>query len=70
MGLRVSMHPGGGFAIEGDLDASVVRYTREVAEYAEGLSEVDERTREATLEVVERELEKLRASTESAYSPA
>jgi len=67
MGLRVHKHPGGGFTIEGDLDASVVRYTQEIAEYAEGLREVDERTREAPLEVVEQELEKLRASTESAY---
>jgi hypothetical protein len=41
----------------------VVRYTQEVAEYARRLSEVDERTREAPLEMVEEELEKLRAST-------
>ena len=66
MGLRVSKHPGGGLTIEGDLDASVVRYTQEVAEHARRLSEVDERTREAPLEMVEEELEKLRASTGSA----
>jgi hypothetical protein len=66
MGLRVILQAGGGFSIEGDLDASVVRYTQEVAEYAERLQEVDERTREAPLDVVERELERVRASMESA----
>ena len=60
------MHPGGGITIEGEMDASVVRYTQEIAEFAEKLKEIDERTREAPLEVVERELERLRASTESA----
>jgi site-specific DNA recombinase len=66
MGLRVILQAGGGFSIEGDLDASVVRYTQEVAEYAERLQEVDERTRNAPLDVVERELERVRASMESA----
>jgi len=66
MGLRVHVRVGGGFTIEGDLDASVVRYTQEIAEYAERLREVDERTREAPLRVVERELGNARASMQSA----
>ena len=45
MGLRVLLQAGGRFTIEGDLDASVVRCTQEIAEYADRLREVDERTR-------------------------
>jgi hypothetical protein len=44
--------------IEADLDASVIRYTQEVAEYAERLLGVGERTRDAPLDVVKRELER------------
>jgi hypothetical protein len=44
----------------------VVRYTQEVAEYAERLQEVDERTRDAPLDVVEWRLERVRASMDSA----
>jgi hypothetical protein len=44
----------------------VVRYTQEVAEYAERLQEVDERTRDAPLDVMEWRLERVRASMDSA----
>jgi site-specific DNA recombinase len=60
MGLKVFLRPDGGYAVEGDLDASVVRYTQEVAEFAERLSEADKRTRHAPLDEVERELERVR----------
>jgi site-specific DNA recombinase len=59
-GLKVFLHPDGGYAVEGDLDASVVRYTQEVAEFADRLAEADERTRRASLDEVERELERVR----------
>jgi hypothetical protein len=48
----------------------VVSYTQEGAEYAEKLQEEDERTRDAPLDVVERELERVRASMESAPARA
>jgi hypothetical protein len=48
--------------MEGDLGRKCGRYTQEVAEYAERLQEVDERTRDAPLDVVERGLERVRAS--------
>ena len=60
MGLNVFLHPDGGYAIEGDLNAGVVRYTQEVAEFAERLAEADERTRRASLDEVERELARVR----------
>ena len=44
----------------------MVRYTQEVAEYAERLQEVDERTRDAPLDVMEWRLERVRASMDSA----
>jgi hypothetical protein len=53
IGLKVFLHPDGGYTVEGDLDASAVRYTQEVAE-------ADERTRRAPLDEVERELERVR----------
>ena len=52
--------PDGSYVIEGDLDAGVVRYTQEVAEFTERLAEADERTRRAPLDEVERELERVR----------
>ena len=60
MGLKVCLYPDGGYAVEGDLDSSVVRYTQEVAEFADRLAEADERTRCAPLDEVERELERVR----------
>ena len=54
------LYPDGGYAVEGDLDSSVVRYTQEVAEFAERLADADERTRCAPLDEVERELERVR----------
>jgi hypothetical protein len=60
MGLKVFLHPDRGYTVEGDLDASVVRYTQEVAEFADRLPEADERTRRASLDEVERELERVR----------
>ena len=66
MSLAAYRRSDGSLSIEGDLDASVVRYTQEVAEYADRLREVDERTRDAPPEVVERELGRVRASMGSA----
>ena len=60
MGLKAFLYPDGGCAVEGGLDASVVRYTQEVAEFAERLAEADERTRHAPLDEVERELARVR----------
>ena len=33
MGLLVLLRPDGGFSIEGNLDAAVVRYTEEITEW-------------------------------------
>jgi hypothetical protein len=52
--------PDGLTSIEGSFDANVIRLTREVEEYAKTLMLVDERVREAPLEVVERELVRVR----------
>jgi hypothetical protein len=60
MGLKAFLYPDGGCAVEGGLDASVVRYTQEVAEFAERLAKADERTRHAPLDEVERELARVR----------
>ena len=65
--IFVLLRPDGGFSIEGNLDAAVVRYTEEVAEYAERLEKADERIRNArpegkaaSLDRVERELARVR----------
>ena len=60
IGLKVFLYPDGGYTVEGGLDASAVRYTQEVAEFAERLAEADECTRRAPLDEVERELERVR----------
>jgi hypothetical protein len=52
--------------MEGDLGRKRGRYTQEVAEYAERLQEVDERTRDAPLDMVECKLERVRDSMDSA----
>lgn len=60
LGLVAWVAPDGPVEIEGSFDADVIRLTREVEEYARSLMEVDERTREAPLDVVERELARVR----------
>jgi hypothetical protein len=60
LGLVGWVSPEGLVSIEGSFDAIVIRLTHEVEEYARALMEVDERVREAPLEVVERELARVR----------
>ena len=60
MGLRVVLHPDGGFSLEGEVSANMVRMSEEVTEFAEQLMEADERTRSAPLDAVERELARVR----------
>ena len=52
--------------MEGDLGRKRGRYTQEVAQCAERRQEVDERTRDAPLDVIEWRLERIRASMDSA----
>jgi site-specific DNA recombinase len=47
MGLRVLVHPDGGFEIEGAFDADLMRLSPEVEEYAAGLREIEGRLDEA-----------------------
>ena len=60
LGLVARVSPEGLVSIEGSFDESAIRLTREVEEYAKALMEVDERVKEASLEVVERELVRVR----------
>ncbi len=60
LGLVAWVSPDGVVGIEGSFDADVMRLTREVEEYARALMEVDERTRNASLDAVEQELARVR----------
>ena len=60
LGLVAWVSPDGPVCIEGSFDADVIQLTREVEEYARALMEVDERTRSAPPDVVERELSRVR----------
>jgi hypothetical protein len=60
LGLVVWVSPDGVVGIEGSFGADVIRLTREVEEYAAAMMEADEKTREAPLDVVERELARVR----------
>ena len=67
LGLRVSVRADRTVRVEGDFDANVMRYTREVEEFAQALKEVDRRIEQAPpegsqerMDRIERELHALR----------